>query len=353
MQYEAKPIDVTPSQLEEMCRDAIASDCPLFVWGDGGIGKSRILEKTIKAAELEYCDFRAMIRDLPDLLGYGVVTEMREGEPCPMTAPAGLPSPHSEKRWGIVFEELSASARMMQGALYGTILERQSLPKHNRVFATGNTSQSGGILNAMPKPLASRFTHVRLVCSPPDHLAHAYAEDWHPHVIAYHEMTKGEDWFNFDPKSPEETYACPRTWESVSQRLHVKPVRPDILTQTMAGKLGYGVGQKFSSFVRLADELAPTTKAMRESPLDCPIPNNAAAKWFLAATTAAAKEESQKDPAAFARWAIPFLCRLGDELAVFSMNVATRHTPQLGRTPEFANHFARNPRFAALAQFCK
>ena len=354
---ELKPIDVTPRQLGAAIDHAFLSDNPIMVWGDGGLGKSRIAEQRARDAGREYCDFRALIKDLPDLQGYPVIGRMAENEPAPMTAPADLPPSNSDKPWALVIEELPGAARMMQGALYGLVLERRlngyKLPADTRIIATGNMAQSGGIVNSMPKPLASRFKHYRLICAPDEHLTYAQAAGWSELVTAYHTMTKGTDWFSFDPKSPEETYACPRSWEMVSRDLQAGQIPPDILTPMLAGTLGYGIGQKFASFVRLYSELAPTISSMRTDPTGCTIPDDAAAKWFLAATTAAAKQEAQANPLGFAQWAIPFLCRLGDELTVFAMNAATRHTPQLARTPEFINSFARNPRFAALAQFCK
>ena len=351
------PIDVTPRQLGAAIDHAFLSNNPVMIWGDGGLGKSRITEQRAAAAGRKYCDFRALIKDLPDLQGYPIVNDMRPHEPAPMTAPADLPPSNSKEAWCLVIEELPGAARMMQGALYGLVLERRlngyKLPANNRIIATGNMAQSGGIVNAMPKPLASRFKHYRLICAPDEHLAYAQTAGWHEFVTAYHHMTKGTDWMSFDSKSPEESYACPRSWEMISRDLQAGQIPPDILTPMLAGTLGYGIGQKFASFVRLYSELSPTISAMRTDPTNCDIPTDAAARWFLAATTAAAKTEAQSDPLGFARWSIPFLCRLGDELTVFAMNAATRHTPQLARTPEFINSFARNPRFAALAQFCK
>ena len=347
------PLDVTPRQLAALVKHHLTSDRPLFIIGDPGLGKTQIVRAEIEKAGRQYCDFRASILDLPDLQGYPITREMRVGEPCPMTAAPGLPPPQSPDAWAIVFEELTGAPRMMQGALYGTILERNGLPADNRVFATGNPASARGVTVEMPTPMRTRFSWCRLILCPDEALAYAHANDWHPYTTAYHTLTKGEDWSSFDPKSQEETYACPRSWEDVSRKLNAGAIPSDLLTPMMCGSIGYGIGQKFASFVRLYSDLAPTVAAMRTAPDTCPIPDDAAARWFLAATTASARAEAQNDPATFARWAIPFLCRLGDELAVFSMNAITRHTPQLGRTPEFISHFATNPRFSALAQFCK
>lgn len=353
MHFTPSPIDVTPRQLASLVDHHLASDVPLFVIGDPGQGKSRILEQRISAADYRYTDFRCAILDLPDLQGYPILESMRPGEPCQMTAAPGLPSPHSSDRHAIVYEELTGASRMMQGALYGQILERRGLPKHNRVFATGNPASARGVTIEMPTPLRSRFSFCRLILCPDEIMAHATDTGWHPFVTAYHTMTKGAEWSNFDPKSTEETYACPRSWEDVSRKLQAGNIPPDLLTQMLAGSLGYGIGQKFASFVRLYSELGPTIATMKTDPDNTPIPEDAAAQWFLAATIASSKAEAQANPLEFARWAIPFICRMPDELCVFAMNAVTRHTPQLGKTPEFIKRFATNARFAALAQFCK
>ena len=244
---------------------------------------------------------------------------------------------------------------MMQGALYGMILERRlnsySLPANTRIIATGNLATSGGVVQAMPKPLANRFMHCRLVCTPDEHLAYAERSGWHPFVTAYHSMTKGGEWSNFDPRSPEETYASPRSWEMVSDTLNAGGMPLDVVTPMLAGLLGYGIGLKFSAFVRLYADLAPTVSAMRNDPMHCPIPSDSAAQWFLAATTAADKQ-ALSDPAGWSSWAILFLIRLPDELCVFAMHQATRKAQAIGRTPEFIRQFAANPRYAALAVYC-
>jgi len=348
-----KPIDVTPRQMAADVALALRDNVPRYYWGAPGIGKTQILRQVIERENRKYCDFRAMILDLPDLQGYAIPQLMRPGEPCPMTGAPGLPPPDSPDAWGIVFEELNGAARMMQGALYGTILERNGLPKDNRVFATGNPASARGVNNEMPAPLKSRFRHFNLILCPDETLAYAQSAGWHPFVTAYHTMTGGKEWSSFDPKSPEETYACPRSWEDVSKTLHAGAIPSDLLTPTMCGSLGYGIGQKFAAFCRLWNELAPTINEMRTAPDACPVPDDAAAQWFLAATIAANKAEATANPAGFSAWAIPFLCRLPDELCVFAMNAATRHTPQIGRTPAFIKSFATNARYAALAQFCK
>ena len=74
--------------------------------------------------------------------------------------------------------------------------------------------------------------------------------------------------------------------------------------------------------------------------------------WFLAGTTAA-DPTAKTDPGRWAQWAIPFLCRLPDELCVFAMHQVTRRAPQVARTPEFARCFATSPRYAALAAYCQ
>jgi hypothetical protein len=351
------PIDVSPRQLSGLITHAFRANVPLMIWGDGGLGKSRIAEQTSADAGRRYCDFRALIKDLPDLQGYPIVSDMRPCEPAPMTAPADLPPSNSPDAWTLVLEELPGAPRMMQGALYGLILERRlnsyTLPTNTRIIATGNMATSGGVIQAMPKPLANRMMHCRLICTPDEHLAHAHARDWHPFITAYHTLTKGAEWSNFDAKSPEETYASPRSWEMVSDALHAGQLPADLITPVFSGLLGYGIGQKFAAFVRLYSDLAPTIATMRQDPECCPIPNDAAIQWFFAAHIAADKAGASQDPAGFARFAFPFLRRLPDELCVFAVDTLTRHTPQLARTPEFRHQFATNPRFAALAQYCK
>ena len=350
------PIDVSPRQLAAIADHAIRANIPLMVWGDGGLGKSRILEQRAAAGQRRYLDFRALVKDMPDLQGFPVLAGMVPGEPAPMTAPADLPPSTSTEPWLLVLEELPGTPRMVQGALYGLILERRlnsyTLPPQCAIAATGNLATSGGVIQAMPKPLANRMMHVRLICTPDEHLSYAETAGWHPFVTAYHHATGGAEWSSFDARSTEETYASPRSWEMVSDTLHGGLIPTDVLTPMLSGLLGYGIGQKFAAFVRLYADLSPTMREMRSDPEHCPIPTDSGALWFLAATTAA-DPTVKTDPLFWSQWAFAFLARLSDELCVFAVNAATRSNPALGRTPDFIRRFAGNPRYAALAIYCK
>jgi hypothetical protein len=356
MNRTPSPIDVTPRQLSALLayHHTLATQAaavgrratPLMVWGDGGIGKSRITEQAAKAAGRHYVDFRALIKDLPDLQGYPIVHAMAEDQPCPMTAPADLPPSNSTEPYLLVLEELPGAARMMQSALYGLVLEGRLngyvLPANTLIVGTGNLATSGGVTNAMPWPLRSRFRHVELILDHEEMLAHAAAAGWSPLVLAYHTMTTGKEWMSFDVRSTEPTYACPRSWEAVSDTLKAGSLPSDLLTPVLAGSLGYGVGSKFAAFVRLAADLGPTINGMRTDPWHCPIPEDSAARWFLAATTAA------QMGVADAAWAFPFLTRLQDELCAFAVHAAYHRLPALARTPEFRDCIAKNPRLNAL-----
>ena len=77
------PIDVTPRQLAALLQvhhnmtNAAAArgsrGLALMIWGDGGLGKSRITEQAAQACGRRYVDFRLLVKDLPDLQGYPIV----------------------------------------------------------------------------------------------------------------------------------------------------------------------------------------------------------------------------------------------------------------------------------------
>ena len=210
-------IDTTPRQLAALihhhCRmaDLAATEgrrpLALMIWGDGGLGKSRITEQVAHATGRRYLDFRAMIKDLPDLQGYPILSGMEQNRPAPMTAPADLPPSDSLEPWIVVLEELPGAPRMMQAALYGLVLEGRlnsyHLPRNTLIVATGNLATSGGVVNAMPFPLRSRFRNTELILAPDEMLDHAMQTGWHPLVTAYHTMTRGADWLAFDAKRSE------------------------------------------------------------------------------------------------------------------------------------------------------
>ena len=343
-------IDTTPAGLAGLIAASVAADIPLMVWGHAGLGKSRIIEQCAAQHALAYCDFRAMILDVPDLNGMPVINDMREGMPAPMTAPTGLPGRDAGPTL-VCIEELPGAARSMQGSLYGLILERRlngySLPAGSRIVATGNLPDSGGVTQVMPDPLINRFMHVRLVCTPDEHLAYAQATGWHPITIGYHAMTKGTEWDSFGPAQKRQgiAFASPRSWEAMSRVLNSGALPADCIGQACAGILGEAVGAKFAAFVGLYASLQPTLDAMRTDPTTCPIPKDAASHWFLASLLA-----EQLTPYDAEQWGIALLMRLSDEPTLWAMDAACKRDITIARTVAFGQ-FAAIPRYAALARF--
>ena len=194
--------------------------------------------------------------------------------------PDFLPPTSSTALYLVNLEELPSGVPMVQAALFQLVRDRKcgeyELPEGASLMACGNRESDRGVTHRMPTPLASRFVHLEIKVDVPDWCAWAAGHGIAPEVLFYIQM-RPEMLHQFDPQSREAAFACPRTWEFVSNVVNQRgSLDPAAERALFRGSVGEAAAVEFSAFLKVWREL-PHPKAVIDDPENALVPENASA----------------------------------------------------------------------------
>jgi len=321
---EINTVTVTPKGLRTIVDAAISAKYPIFIWGPPGVGKSAIVRQAVEAAKREMIDLRAPLLDPVDLRGLPTV-DKRTGK-TRWATPVFIPTAKDSD--AVLFcDELNAAPRMVQASFYQLILDRQigesKLGDKVAVLGAGNREMDGGVVYQMPTPLASRFhTHVELTVSVEEWAEWAVSNGVCMEVVQYNRM-RPDQLHNFDPKSPEHSFPCPRTWVFVSDNM--KLGLDDATTFSMiAGCIGKGAATEFDAFRRTAARIQPPQVIIADPEgADVPGDQDPALMYATVGALARAADLSNFDKI------LRYAARLSAKFDVLLFQDATRINPSL------------------------
>ena len=257
----------------------------LFVWGPPGIGKTELVRQfarsqgarlvTLRASEMEPQD----LMGLPDLSGDFTVfkplrylyeltaqaeARRREGAIGPAGDVAGACGPGGtvgtafEPTNAVLFlDELSNAHPNMVASLQYLILNRTlglgglELARGVRVVAAGNRDHDGAFTTDLSTPVKSRMKHVELYPDLPQWQAWARANGVWPHIIAFLGVRE-RLFYDFDPRTTDHTFPCPRTWTLLSESLWLAKERgiddPRLRRMNVEAYVGPGAAVEYTKF---------------------------------------------------------------------------------------------------------
>jgi len=161
----------------------------------------------------------------------------------------------------LFLDEMNSAAPAVQAAAYQLILNRRvgayELPDNVYIVAAGNRETDKGVTYRMPAPLANRFVHLELAVSFDDWFNWAVDNKIHKDVVGFLQFAK-RDLYDFDPKSPNRSFATPRSWSFVSELLEDN-LDDETTTDLVSGCVGEGLAIKFVAHRKVAASMPNPT----------------------------------------------------------------------------------------------
>lgn len=257
-----------------------------FIWGEPGIGKTDVVNQlaaeddadviVLKASEMRPED----IAGLPDLREDGYTefrppralweltkdAEQQKYEAFEQQKAAGeLPEDAEFEESGPVYlflDEFSNAEPDMVAPFQYLVLTRQvggmngyELRDNVRVIAAGNREHDGAFAHSLSTPLKSRFFHITFKPELEEWVSWARANGVYSTIISF--IKQRERWFHdFDPKTADHTFPCPRTWVELSEvlkGLDAHGIEDEHLRRIAAeDSVGPGAAMEYSKFEQVA-----------------------------------------------------------------------------------------------------
>lgn len=164
----------------------------------------------------------------------------------------------------IFLDELVSAPQTVQGAAFQLILDRRigeyKLPDGVDMIAAGNREIDRGVSFKMPKPLQNRFIHLNLDVNFEDWQTWAVNNGVSADVVGFL-TSHTHHLFDFDPRSPSNAFATPRSWKHLSDLLKDtsdfvgSDGKKSALFPLVAGTIGDGLATEFMTHIECAAKL--------------------------------------------------------------------------------------------------
>jgi hypothetical protein len=183
------------------------------------------------------------------------------------------PLPAGYDGWILFLDEISAAKPLVQVALQMLILDRKvgnaNLHPNVRIVCAGNRKEDRAGANELGTALRSRMIHFNYLSDPDQWLQYAFNNDFDPRILSFISYNK-DNIRNFDPDSDDHTFACPRTWEKLSNL--IKPYQDlNAIDALIEGTIGARMTVQFQVFAKHFMDL-PSIADIVADPVTCMIP---------------------------------------------------------------------------------
>jgi hypothetical protein len=335
-------VQLSPDDSTEAIKRALHAGLVPYMRGNPGVGKSQIMHAIAKLYNLKLIDIRLATADPTDLSGFPEKKETpagqinRMGYAPPEDIPLeGDPLPKGYAGWFLFFDELPQAFPSIQNSVYKILLDKkvgQHSVHPNCVMAcAGNLDTDKANTHRMSTALQSRLIHLYLRVTNTDWQKHAVEAGYDYRVRAFLRW-KPKLLHNFkahqDSKSPEDTYACPRTWEFASKQLLKRPNELDpVDLALLVGTVGKGPAVEFQGYAALYDKVADYADILAH-PTKIEIPTEPS---ILHAYASLVAHEQHLDTLPDI---IPFIDRMPVEFQVWALRDAIKMRPSLLHNPQ-------------------
>ena len=327
-----------PSEVAATLKILIDARQPVMVWGPPGCAKSEVAQQVAAEGGRRYYDVRALLLDPVDLRGI----PWRDGDNRTRWAPPDfLPPSDSTDLYLVNLEELPSGVPMVQAALFQLVRDRRcgeyELPEGASLMACGNRQSDRGVTHRMPTPLASRFVHLEIRVDVDDWCAWAASHGIAPEVLFYIHVNP-HMLHDFDPQSREAAFACPRTWEFVSNVVNRRAsLDPAAERALFRGAVGEAAAVDFCAYLKIWREL-PHPRAIIDDPENADVPANTIALIALCGSLYRMADDVNLGSI------VTYAQRLRREVGEFLVGSCVRRDPGLQHTDAFIRWAAARTR---------
>lgn len=187
----------------------------VFMWGPPGIGKSSIVRKIAKDADLDLIDLRISQLAPTDLRGLPYVENGR----AKFAPPTFLPTEGT----GILFvDEFNMASPSMMGIAQQLILDRQVgdyvVPDGWFIVAAGNRTEDRAAVSQMPAPVANRFIHFNVEADLASWKEYAISNSVNEQIVSFLNF-RPQLLFDFNKNAT--AWPSPRSWEFAGSLLDI------------------------------------------------------------------------------------------------------------------------------------
>ena len=249
-------LSLTPSQLPEVLIDMARIQRTVNILGSPGMGKTHCVEAFIKDQNLFGVDIVLSQYDSVDLLGYPMPnkeTGKMSFLPIDKFVLEGEKIPGNKDGVCIFLDEINAAPRAVAAAAYRLILERKigqyNLHPNTIIVAAGNLKTDKAIVNDLGTAMQSKMITVNLTVSVDDWLIWALHNGIDQRVMSFIKFQR-DKLHKFDPNNNDDNFACPRTWNFLSDYIKTKQKFNHVDLVVMSGCVSEGPAVEFNAFCK-------------------------------------------------------------------------------------------------------
>lgn len=334
-----------PSTIRDRVIRCMKAQLVPFITGSPGVGKSAIFKQIAKDYNLMPIDVRLSQCAPEDLMGL----PMRNPEtgkayfaPFEIFPIKGDKLPKGYDGWMLILDEFNSAPKLVQAAAYKIALDRMIGQEHLHencfVVAAGNLMADRAIVNQLSTAMQSRLIHFEVELSNKDFMDHALKTGFDHRVLGFLEFQPGR-LHDFKPDHTNKTFACPRTWEFVSDLIKGEPVS-NIPVDLVAGAISDGPAVEFTTFIKEYEKL-PKYRDILADPNGLQVPGEPSTRYAL--MTSLIDQVKPDELGTVSK----YVKRFSPEFQVIFFRGIAKRNPRITAHPDFAANMNHLTKFIA------
>lgn len=274
----------------ELVEDCIEANLVPLILGPPGTGKTAMIQQVADQFNLKLIGHNLTTSEPTDLTGFPDLDKEVNGIKRSTFSPPilfpleGDPIPKGYSGWLLNLDELTSAQLEVQVASHKLIHEKKvgqhSLHPACAIVATGNEVDDGNLVMDMGTAMQSRLCTLHVHVDGDEFMRYAVKSNmdyrlrgfltWKPELI-----------HKFDPNHDDDTFACPRTNEAMSDLLKLWPEVSPTKLPLMIGTTGPAHANALYGYCKIYGTL-PSITDFAKDPLSVQIPSKPDVKFALA-----------------------------------------------------------------------